>query len=84
MNVTNGGDLEATVHWHGLRLDNRYDGTMATQQPIPVGGTFTTASRSLILACIGITRTFARTTARRWASTAPSSLFPRTRTTGQP
>jgi FtsP/CotA-like multicopper oxidase with cupredoxin domain len=41
VNVTNGGDLEATVHWHGLRLDNRYDGTMATQQPIPVGGTFT-------------------------------------------
>ena len=21
--VTNEGDLEATVHWHGLRLDNR-------------------------------------------------------------
>jgi FtsP/CotA-like multicopper oxidase with cupredoxin domain len=41
VNVTNGGDLEATVHWHGLRLENRYDGTMATQQPIPVGGTFT-------------------------------------------
>jgi FtsP/CotA-like multicopper oxidase with cupredoxin domain len=29
------------VHWHGLRLDNRYDGTMSTQRPIPVGGTFT-------------------------------------------
>ena len=83
VNVTNGGDLEATVHWHGLRLDNRYDGTMATQQPIPVGGTFTYRLSSLILVCIGITRTFARTTARRWASTAPSSLFPRTRTTGQ-
>jgi FtsP/CotA-like multicopper oxidase with cupredoxin domain len=41
VNVTNGGDLEATVHWHGLRLDNRYDGTMSTQRPIPVGGTFT-------------------------------------------
>jgi FtsP/CotA-like multicopper oxidase with cupredoxin domain len=41
VNVTNGGDLEATVHWHGLRLDNRYDGTMSTQSPIPVGGTFT-------------------------------------------
>src|SRR3954453_6323897 len=24
------GDLEATVHWHGLRLDNRYDGTHET------------------------------------------------------
>ena len=39
-NVVNEGDLEATVHWHGLRLDNRYDGTHETQAPIPVGGTF--------------------------------------------
>jgi FtsP/CotA-like multicopper oxidase with cupredoxin domain len=38
--VTNDGDLEATVHWHGLRLDNRYDGTHETQAPIPVGGSF--------------------------------------------
>src|SRR5262245_34582598 len=22
--VTNRGDLDATVHWHGLRLENRY------------------------------------------------------------
>ena len=41
VNVVNDGDLEATVHWHGLRLDNRYDGTTATQRPIPVGGSFT-------------------------------------------
>jgi FtsP/CotA-like multicopper oxidase with cupredoxin domain len=41
VNVVNEGDLEATVHWHGLRLDNRYDGTSATQRPIPVGGSFT-------------------------------------------
>jgi Multicopper oxidase/Heavy metal binding domain len=41
VNVANRGDLEATVHWHGLRLDNRYDGTHETQAPIPVGGTFT-------------------------------------------
>src|SRR5690348_1779984 len=27
VDVINEGDLEATVHWHGLRLDNRYDGT---------------------------------------------------------
>ena len=39
--VTNEGDLEATVHWHGLRLENRYDGTHDTQAPIPVGGMFT-------------------------------------------
>src|SRR5262245_39974587 len=39
--VVNDGDIDATVHWHGLRLDNRYDGTHETQAPIPVGGTFT-------------------------------------------
>ena len=39
--VTNEGDLEATVHWHGLRLENRFDGTHDTQAPIPVGETFT-------------------------------------------
>src|ERR687896_679605 len=41
VNVANETDLEATVHWHGLRLDNRFDGTHETQEPIPVGGTFT-------------------------------------------
>ena len=30
VNVVNEGDLEATVHWHGLRLDNRSDGTHET------------------------------------------------------
>ncbi|HEX6459902.1 MAG TPA: multicopper oxidase domain-containing protein [Thermoleophilaceae bacterium] len=39
--VENEGDMEGTVHWHGLRLDNRYDGTHETQAPIPVGGRFT-------------------------------------------
>jgi FtsP/CotA-like multicopper oxidase with cupredoxin domain len=41
VNVVNEGDLEATVHWHGLRLENRYDGTAETQAPMPVGGSFT-------------------------------------------
>ncbi len=39
--VSNDGDIETTVHWHGLRLDNRYDGVPhETQEPIPIGGTF--------------------------------------------
>ena len=38
--VRNDGDLEGTVHWHGLRLENRYDGTHETQAPVPVGGSF--------------------------------------------
>jgi len=42
VHVTNDGDVDATVHWHGLRLDNRYDGVPHdTQKPIPVGGSFT-------------------------------------------
>src|SRR5215211_1100832 len=39
--VTNHGDIDATVHWHGIRVENRYDGTHETQTPIPVGETFT-------------------------------------------
>ena len=38
--AVNEGDLEATVHWHGLRLENRYDGTHETQAPIAIGDTF--------------------------------------------
>ncbi|HEU0212542.1 MAG TPA: multicopper oxidase family protein [Jiangellaceae bacterium] len=42
VHVTNDGDLDTTVHWHGLRLENRYDGVPhETQAPIPVGGEFT-------------------------------------------
>ncbi len=40
VNIENQGDMEATVHWHGLRLDNRYDGTHETQKPIEVGERF--------------------------------------------
>jgi FtsP/CotA-like multicopper oxidase with cupredoxin domain len=29
------------VHWHGLRLENRYDGTHQTQRPAAVGEEFT-------------------------------------------
>jgi FtsP/CotA-like multicopper oxidase with cupredoxin domain len=38
----NDGDVDATVHWHGLRLDNAYDGVpFETQDPIAIGGEFT-------------------------------------------
>lgn len=37
VNVTNNLDVETTVHWHGLRLENEYDGvpgyTMDVQKP---------------------------------------------------
>src|SRR5215218_321092 len=42
VNVANDGDVEATVHWHGLRLQNRFDGVPEeTQAPILPEGTFT-------------------------------------------
>src|SRR5215210_6146267 len=42
VHVANDGDVEATVHWHGLRLENRYDGVPEeTQAPIQRGETFT-------------------------------------------
>jgi FtsP/CotA-like multicopper oxidase with cupredoxin domain len=41
VHVENQGDTEATVHWHGLRLENRYDGTHETQRPMAVGDKFT-------------------------------------------
>jgi FtsP/CotA-like multicopper oxidase with cupredoxin domain len=40
IDIENDGDLEATVHWHGLRLENRFDGTAETQEPIAIGGSF--------------------------------------------
>ena len=40
--ATNLGDVDATLHWHGLRLENRFDGVPEeTQAPIPHGGKFT-------------------------------------------
>jgi FtsP/CotA-like multicopper oxidase with cupredoxin domain len=42
VHVTNQGDLDTTMHWHGLRLENKYDGVPhETQAPIPVDGEFT-------------------------------------------
>lgn len=39
VDIRNHGDVETTVHWHGLRLENRFDGVPhETQEPIPVGG----------------------------------------------
>jgi len=41
VHVRNDADLATTVHWHGLRLDNAYDGVPEdTQDPIAVGGEF--------------------------------------------
>jgi FtsP/CotA-like multicopper oxidase with cupredoxin domain len=41
VNFVNETPLPAAVHWHGLRLDNRFDGVPGvTQDPVPPGGSF--------------------------------------------
>jgi FtsP/CotA-like multicopper oxidase with cupredoxin domain len=40
VDIENQGDTEDTVHWHGLRLENRFDGTHETQAPIQIGERF--------------------------------------------
>ena len=41
VNFTNDTPFPTSVHWHGVRLDNRYDGVPGvTQDPVPPGGTF--------------------------------------------
>ncbi len=41
VDVTNRLDLPTAVHWHGIRLENRYDGVPGlTQDPIEPGETF--------------------------------------------
>jgi FtsP/CotA-like multicopper oxidase with cupredoxin domain len=41
VDIENQGDTDATVHWHGLRLENRYDGTHETQHPMAAGESYT-------------------------------------------
>ena len=41
VNFTNDTPLPTAVHWHGIRLDNRFDGVPGvTQDPVPPGGDF--------------------------------------------
>jgi FtsP/CotA-like multicopper oxidase with cupredoxin domain len=46
VHFSNDTDLESTVHWHGLRLENRFDGVpqgahQGMMAPVPIGGSFT-------------------------------------------
>lgn len=41
VNFTNNTDIETTIHSHGVRLDNKFDGVPdVTQEPVKVGETF--------------------------------------------
>ena len=58
VDTRNDGDVETTVHWHGLRLENRYDGVPhETQEPIPVGGRYSCRVQSPTPGCGWLTAT---------------------------
>ena len=83
VHVTNEGDLDTTVHWHGLRLENRYDGVLTRpRRPSRSAGSSPIGSSSPTPGCTGTTPTSARTTPRSWACTATSSSSRPTLTTG--
>jgi FtsP/CotA-like multicopper oxidase with cupredoxin domain len=85
VDIRNEGDVETTVHWHGLRLENRFDGVPhETQAPIPVGGGYSCQVQFPDAGFYWTTRTSGRTTPRRWACTAPSWSNLPTRRTGPP
>ena len=86
VDVRNDGDVETTVHWHGLRLENRYDGVPHETQATHPDRRRLHAARSTspTPASTGTTRTCARTSRRRWACTARSSSSPPTPPTGPP
>ena len=72
VHVINDGDLEATVHWHGLLVENQYDERTRRKYRCRSGPTRPTVSDFSIRASIGITRMFVRTTGRNWACTETS------------
>ena len=41
VHFTNNLPIRASIHWHGIELTNRSDGTGITQDPVEPGGTFT-------------------------------------------
>ena len=63
----------ASIHWHGIELTNRSDGTGITQDPVPTGETFTYDSSSPGRGSSSITRTSRRRIPSSRATTARSS-----------
>src|SRR6266566_3741727 len=89
VHFTNDTDLETTVHWHGLRLENRFDGVptgahQGMMAPVPIGAVSPTGCAFPMLASTGTTRICGKTIPRNWVSTRRSSSSPPTRRTGRP
>lgn len=83
VHVVNEGDLEATVHWHGVRVDNRYDGTHETQTAMRVGDEFTYHVRFPDPGVYWYHQHIRAATVRRWVCTATSWSRRPTPTTGR-
>ena len=84
VHVTNGTDLDTTVHWHGLRLENRYDGVPTRpRRRSRRAASSPTASSSPTRACTGTTRTSVRTSPRSWVCTAAFWSSRPSRSTGR-
>ena len=76
--------LTPTVHWHGLRLENRYDGVPhETQAPIPVGGQFPTTASKARTRCWYLCTTLTSGSPHLHCCTATSWSSPPTSTTGR-
>ena len=84
VHVTNQGDLDTTVHWHGYAW--RTSTTACRMRPrrrSRMGGEFTYRIQFPTPACTGTTPTSVRTTPRSWACTATSWSPRPTLTTGR-
>ena len=82
--VINHGDMDTTVHWHGLRLENRYDGVPhETQAPFPVGGSFTYRIQFPDPGLYWYHPHIREDTPKSWGCTATSWLFLPSRTIGR-
>jgi hypothetical protein len=76
VHVENHGDLDTTVHWHGLRLETSTTASpMRPMRPSRWVGSSPTGSSSPTPGCTGTTPTSARTTPRSWACTAPAGQY---------
>jgi FtsP/CotA-like multicopper oxidase with cupredoxin domain len=82
VDIENRGDVEDTVHWHGLRLDNRYDGTHQTQAPIGFGERFSARVTFPDPGVYWYHPHMREDSARRWGSTATFLWSRPTPTTG--
>ena len=64
-------DLPSAVHWHGVRLDNRFDGVPGlTQEAVASGQDFVYRVHFPDAGIYCITRTLERTFSRQWGCSA--------------